>query len=65
MHSCAATCCENVKQQPSMDSVQSCIENCASPLLKAQDFMQQELGQFQMRLQNCVMVITARVSIYF
>ncbi|KAL9914087.1 protein FAM136A-like isoform 1-T1 [Glossina fuscipes fuscipes] len=56
MHSCAVRCCDDIRKQPRMDNVQSCIDECATPLLKAQDYMQHELGQFQVRLQRCVMV---------
>ncbi|XP_061392718.1 protein FAM136A-like [Musca vetustissima] len=55
MHLCAANCCDDVHRQPSMDNVQGCIEDCAGPLLRAQDYMQHELGQFQGRLRNCLM----------
>ncbi|KAL9914089.1 protein FAM136A-like isoform 2-T2 [Glossina fuscipes fuscipes] len=47
MHSCAVRCCDDIRKQPRMDNVQSCIDECATPLLKAQDYMQHELGQFQ------------------
>lgn len=56
MHLCAVNCCDDHVRQPNLDSVQNCIENCAAPLMKAQDLVQHELGQFQSRLQNCVMV---------
>lgn len=56
MHSCAVRCCDDTRKQPRMDNVQGCIDECATPLLKAQDYMQHELGQFQVRLQRCVMV---------
>ncbi|KAM7345754.1 protein FAM136A-like [Cochliomyia hominivorax] len=55
MHLCAVNCCDDFKRRPSLDSVQNCIEDCAVPLLKAQDLVQHELGQFQSKLQNCIM----------
>ncbi|XP_013108817.2 protein FAM136A-like [Stomoxys calcitrans] len=54
MHVCAAHCCDDYNRQPSMDHVQHCIEECSEPLLKAQDYMQHELGMFQGRLRNCL-----------
>ncbi|XP_075166988.1 protein FAM136A-like [Haematobia irritans] len=54
MHVCAAHCCDDYRSQPSMDNVQVCIEECSGPLLRAQDYMQHELGQFQGRLLNCL-----------
>ncbi|XP_017467210.1 PREDICTED: protein FAM136A-like [Rhagoletis zephyria] len=53
MHICASKCCDD--QRGTLESVQTCIEGCAVPLIKAQDYLQQELGQFQGQLQNCVM----------
>ncbi|ALC41733.1 CG5327 [Drosophila busckii] len=52
MHRCAAKCCDD--ERGSLESVQNCIEKCASPLMDAQDFLQNELGQFQNHLQLCV-----------
>lgn len=54
MHRCAATCCDD--ERGSLDSVQRCIEKCAMPLMDAQDYLQNELGQFQNNLQGCVKV---------
>lgn len=56
MHVCAANCCDDRWQQPNMDSVQGCIEDCAGPLVRAQDYMQNELGKFQGHLRRCLMV---------
>ncbi|XP_053951273.1 protein FAM136A-like [Anastrepha ludens] len=53
MHMCASKCCDD--QRGTLDSVQSCIEGCAVPLTKEQNYLQHELGKFQTRLQNCVM----------
>lgn len=54
MHRCAAGCCDD--ERGTLDSVQRCIEKCASPLMDAQDYLQNELGQFQSHLQGCVKV---------
>lgn len=56
MHLCAMNCCDDRNRQPSLDNVQSCIEDCAVPLLRAQDYVQHELGELQSNLQNCIMV---------
>ncbi|XP_067632534.1 protein FAM136A-like [Eurosta solidaginis] len=53
MHLCASKCCDD--KRGTLETVQNCIEGCALPLTKAQDYLQHELGQFQGRLQNCVM----------
>ncbi|KAK8381970.1 hypothetical protein O3P69_015167 [Scylla paramamosain] len=60
MHLCAASCCE--KKESSVDQVHRCIENCSTPLTQAQSFVQNELSQFQERLQRCVMVCQDRVK---
>ncbi|XP_050738211.1 protein FAM136A-like isoform X2 [Eriocheir sinensis] len=60
MHLCAASCCE--KKENSVDQVHRCIENCSTPLTQAQSFVQNELSQFQERLQRCVMVCQDRVK---
>ncbi|CAH1364580.1 hypothetical protein MTP99_000948 [Tenebrio molitor] len=53
MHRCAARCCDN--REISLESVQKCVENCASPLNYAQNYVQKELEQLQNKLQRCVM----------
>ncbi|MCL4140110.1 UNVERIFIED_CONTAM: hypothetical protein GTU68_036858 [Idotea baltica] len=60
MHLCASKCCDN--QEASVDSVHRCIENCSTPLIQAQKFIQNELSQFQERLQRCVMVCQDKVK---
>ncbi|KAG7175973.1 protein FAM136A-like [Homarus americanus] len=37
------------------------MQNCSTPLTQAQSFVQNELSQFQERLQRCVMVCQDRV----
>ncbi|KAK7073389.1 hypothetical protein SK128_020357 [Halocaridina rubra] len=59
MHLCAADCCD--KKESSVDQVHRCIESCSTPLTQAQSFVQNELSQFQERLQRCVMVCQDRV----
>ncbi|KAL5285622.1 FAM136A family protein [Megaselia abdita] len=53
MHYCAAKCCED--RGASIDTVQNCVERCSAPLTRAQSYVQHELGEFQGRLQRCVM----------
>lgn len=53
MHQCAAKCCEN--DSHSMQKVHSCVENCGTPLNRAQEYVQSELSRLQNRLQRCVM----------
>lgn len=60
MHGCAANCCHNTKY--SMEQVHRCIENCSLRLTKAQLFVQNELGNFQNRLQRCVMQCNDEVN---
>ncbi|XP_037786135.1 protein FAM136A-like isoform X1 [Penaeus monodon] len=59
MHLCAAECCD--RKDSSVDQVHRCIESCSTPLTQAQGFVQNELSQFQERLQRCVMVCQDRV----
>lgn len=54
MHLCAAKCCDD--KTGSIDSVQSCIERCSGPVNRAQQYVQKEMGDYQGRLQRCVMV---------
>ena len=54
MHLCAAKCCQD--SNASVDSVQNCVDRCSQPLTRAQNYVQHELGEFQGRLQRCVMV---------
>lgn len=56
MHLCAAKCCED--KNGSIDTVQGCIERCSAPVNRAQQYVQKELGEYQGRLQRCVMVNT-------
>lgn len=54
MHLCAAKCCQDGTS--SVDSVQRCVDRCSAPMTRAQNYVQHELGEFQGRLQRCVMV---------
>jgi hypothetical protein len=50
MHRCSVKCCENTTA--SIDDVQRCVEACAMPLSKAQNYMQQEVENFQVSTGN-------------
>lgn len=63
MHLCAAKCCED--KNGSIDAVQGCIERCSAPVNRAQQYVQKELGEYQGRLQRCVMVNLALFSEQF
>lgn len=54
MHLCSAKCCDD--SSSSMDVVQGCIDRCSQPVNRAQQYVQKELGEYQGRLQRCVMV---------
>lgn len=54
MHLCASKCCDD--KSGSIDFVQNCIERCSAPVNRAQQYVQKELGEYQGRLQRCVMV---------
>lgn len=53
MHLCAVKCCDN--KELSMQGVQNCVEKCSKRLMKANNHVQQELSNFQNRVQRCVM----------
>ncbi|GIY87078.1 hypothetical protein CDAR_255861 [Caerostris darwini] len=53
MHLCAAKCCDN--RSLSMEETHHCIEGCSKTINEAQTFMQNELTNFQDRIQRCVM----------
>ncbi len=48
MHLCAAKCCQN--ESISLEQAQRCVEDCSAPVQAAQNFVQQEIGQFQVGL---------------
>jgi hypothetical protein len=60
MHTCAATCCAD--QIASIDQVQRCVENCSRDMTQAQNLVQNELGQFQERLQRGVLLCQDRIK---
>ncbi|XP_030386743.1 protein FAM136A [Scaptodrosophila lebanonensis] len=53
MHKCASTCCLDV--EASAENVQRCVDRCHLPLVRARNYVQQELCDFQTRLQRCVL----------
>lgn len=47
MHRCAASCCDN--QSYTIQKLHSCIENCGTPLSKAQQYIQEEFDRVQVK----------------
>ena len=45
MYRCSAKCCDNL--QAGMEDTQRCIETCSSPLMKAQNYIQSQVENFQ------------------
>uniref|UniRef100_A0A914WN54 Uncharacterized protein n=2 Tax=Plectus sambesii TaxID=2011161 RepID=A0A914WN54_9BILA len=60
MHRCAATCCDD--QSSGMESVQRCMEQCQSKLMKAQQVLEGEMNDFQMRLMRCAQTCQDKVK---
>lgn len=56
MYNCSAKCCQDMNA--STESVARCIDRCSLPVTKAQSYVQHELGEFQGRLQRCIMVFS-------
>ncbi|GAB6023183.1 hypothetical protein CHUAL_008008 [Chamberlinius hualienensis] len=52
MHRCAANCCDNGNF--TLEQVHRCIEDCSKDITSAQNFVQEELNNYQNRLQRCV-----------
>ncbi|CAL8321473.1 unnamed protein product [Lota lota] len=53
MFKCSADCCD--RSSDSMSQVHQCIEQCHTPLAKAQGLVTSELEKFQDRLARCTM----------
>jgi len=53
MYQCSTECCKNENYR--MEEVQSCLDRCSQPVQQAQALFQQELSNFQNRLQRCGM----------
>ncbi|XP_041369187.1 protein FAM136A-like isoform X1 [Gigantopelta aegis] len=53
MYRCSTKCCEN--QSSSLEEVQNCIDRCSTNVNKAQTYIQNELQNYQSRLQRCAM----------
>ncbi|GFO13459.1 protein fam136a [Plakobranchus ocellatus] len=53
MYQCSAKCCENASA--SLEDVQNCIDACSKDVNKAQAYLQNEIENFQNRLQRCAM----------
>ncbi|VDP15851.1 unnamed protein product [Soboliphyme baturini] len=53
MHVCAAHCCED--KQLSMESVDRCVKNCSKRGQAAQEYIQEEMKNFQERINRCAL----------
>lgn len=51
MHRCAASCCDDTTS--SMEYVQSCVQRCSQDVSAASNYVQNELSNFQSRLERC------------
>jgi len=60
MHLCSADCCTD--STSSMESVHQCVENCTRRLSQSQNYVQNELGQFQERLQRGILLCQDRIK---
>lgn len=60
MHTCAAECCTD--RTSSMDQVHRCVESCTGSVTRAQNFVQNELNQFQERLQRGILSCQDKVK---
>lgn len=60
MHMCAARCCSN--SEDSMEKVHNCVQSCTVNLARAQKYVQDEIENFQNRLQRCVLQCSDEAS---
>merc|ERR1712168_357969 len=51
MYRCSVDCCEDERND--MMQVQNCLDRCSEPVMRAQNMFQQELQNFQDRIQRC------------
>ncbi|KAH8300839.1 hypothetical protein KR018_012593 [Drosophila ironensis] len=52
MHVCATNCCTD--SDASAEAVQRCVDRCQLPLTRARSYVQQELSDFEGRLEACI-----------
>ncbi|KAH8251941.1 hypothetical protein KR038_011770 [Drosophila bunnanda] len=52
MHACATACCSDA--DASAEAVQRCVDRCQLPLTRARCYVQQELSEFENRLESCM-----------
>ncbi|KAH8408987.1 hypothetical protein KR009_004916 [Drosophila setifemur] len=60
MHACAKKCCADA--DANADAVQRCVDRCQIPLTRARCFVQQELTEFENRLESCMQQCRLRGS---
>ncbi|XP_023233554.1 protein FAM136A-like [Centruroides sculpturatus] len=53
MHRCAAKCCD--LNTASMEEVHQCIQNCSKNVSVAQSYVENELTNYQGRIERCVL----------
>ncbi|KAL4230188.1 hypothetical protein ACF0H5_010573 [Mactra antiquata] len=53
MHTCSAKCCDNTSL--SSNEFQRCLETCSEPLMRVNNYLDQEVKNFQNRLNRCAM----------
>ncbi|KAL3847648.1 hypothetical protein ACJMK2_018550 [Sinanodonta woodiana] len=53
LYRCAAACCDNTTT--SIEDKQNCIQNCSSPLQRAETFIDGQLTNYAERVQRCFM----------
>lgn len=59
-HLCAARCCEN--QNLGTQNVQDCISKCFLPAHRGQEYVNQEINNFQERLSRCAKTCQDRIQ---
>ena len=60
MHLCAADCCKD--SYSSMESVQLCVSSCSKNVSSASQIIQEELSNYQSRINRCAMDCEDRVK---
>mmetsp|Transcript_6281 Transcript_6281/g.9599 ORF Transcript_6281/g.9599 Transcript_6281/m.9599 type:complete len:170 (-) Transcript_6281:85-594(-) len=55
MHSCIVSCYDKIGKSGRKEQIEQCAQNCQMPYQQAGQVTQQEIGNFQNRLQNGMM----------
>ncbi|CAK9293029.1 unnamed protein product [Gordionus sp. m RMFG-2023] len=51
VYDCSLKCCKN--SDMNIEEFQKCIGRCSEPIIKCQNYLQEELSSFQNRIQRC------------